>query len=215
MGISLESDIIIIDKNSKEFNYPNYLIKSNVEHQLSCVQNHLIILLSPISTIGQFFMQQTIEDFSLLKHDIVEKLQLCSMEYLREVINFDQLKIKISQIINGFTFDIAISNSIKDERISIAISYINNNYERVIPVEEIAIECHLSPSRFMHLFKEKAGITYRKAQQWNKISRSFSMLSKQSITKTAYQYGFTDSAHYSKVFKQTFGFNPKSIQKLS
>ena len=104
-------------------------------------------------------------------------------------------------------------NHYKDERIKKAIKYLETNFDRVISVKEIAEMCFLSKSRFLHLFKESTGITYRKVQQWNKISKSFVSLRKQSLTETAHQFGFTDSSHYSKVFKETFGFNPKIIQK--
>jgi len=106
-----------------------------------------------------------------------------------------------------------MENHFTDERIKKAIKYLEINFDRVISVKEIAEKCFLSESRFLHLFKENTGITYRKVQQWNKVSKSFSMLRNQSLTETAHQFGFTDSAHYSKVFKETFGFNPKLIQK--
>jgi AraC-like DNA-binding protein len=39
--------------------------------------------------------------------------------------------------------------------------------------------------------------------------KSLPHLTKNSITDTAYTFGFTDSSHYAKTFKETFGVNPK------
>jgi AraC-like DNA-binding protein len=71
------------------------------------------------------------------------------------------------------------------------------------------INCHLSPTRFLHLFKEKTNLNFRRYQLWNKVVKSLPYLIKNSITETAYTFGFSDSSHYTRTFIETFGVTPK------
>ena len=102
-----------------------------------------------------------------------------------------------------------IENHIKDDRIIRVLEFFEENFDRVYSLEEIAKMMHLSPSRFIHLFKEKTGLSFRRYQLWNKIIRSLPYLVTSTITNTAHTFGFTDSSHYSRTFKETFGVTPK------
>lgn len=85
------------------------------------------------------------------------------------------------------------------------------NFEKVLSLEEVAEKCFLSPTRFLHLFKEKTNLTFRRYQLWNKLIQSLPFLVKHSITETAHSFGFSDSSHYIRTFKETFGVTPKFL----
>ncbi len=198
---------------NKSVHFENCLIKSNEEHQLSCQSDHLLFLFNPTSSIGHYLSEMASDNIIGYNHPITDKLKNSATCYLGDSIEFQTFIKDVKVILNDFECKCENDNHFKDDRILDAIKYIEKNSDRVIPLAEIAAVCFLSPSRFLHLFKEKTGLTYRRAQLWFKISQSFPFLSKQSITQTAYQFGFTDSAHYSKVFKQNFGFSPKRFSK--
>ncbi|WBX75661.1 AraC family transcriptional regulator [Tenacibaculum ovolyticum] len=213
INISLNTEIILTKKNNEIAEFKSFLIKSNVTHQLSCEKEHLLLLFYPTSPIGHYLNQLSNNEISEFKHPILKELRKCGIDFLNEKINFENVVLQISSLLDVFKGECETENFYKDERIKKAIKYLEANFNRVISLKEIAKICFLSESRFLHLFKENTGITFRKVQQWNKVSKSFSMLRKQNLTETAHQFGFTDSSHYSKVFKETFGFNPKLIQK--
>jgi len=213
ISISLKSKIIITKENGEELEFNNFLIKSNITHQLSCGEQHLLLLFYPTSSIGHYLNQLSNNGITEYNHPIFEQLKICSINFLEKRIDFKRTVFEIRCLLSAFNCECENENHYKDNRIKEVIEYLENNINRIISVKEISERAHLSESRFLHLFKENTGITYRKVQQWNRISKSFSHLKKQSLAETAFQFGFTDSAHYSKVFKQTFGFNPKLIQK--
>jgi len=214
LSISLGSDIIIFNGSKKLYHHKSYLIKSNVSHRMTCKEEQLLLLFYPTSTTGHFLKEFSKDNISEFKHPIVEKLKQNSLNYINGITSFENAVTEISDSLKKFICECEEQNHFDDERIIKALKYLDENVERVIPLKEMAEKCYLSESRFLHLFKEKTGITYRKVQQWNKVSQSFSMIKKQSLTETAHQFGFADSAHYTKVFKDTFGFNPKRIQKI-
>ena len=213
LGISLDVPIEIIDAHGSVFLYSNYLIKSNCKHQLICSGNQLVLLLSPTSSVGHYLAMYSPVEITEFIHPVAKKMKQSALNYLHNQINFETFIAEINQSFTQFSCYCDTQDHYADQRIKTAITYLEKNYQRIVPVEEVADQCHLSTSRFLHLFKEKTGITYRKAQQWNKISKSFSVISTQSLTQTAHQFNFTDSAHYSKVFTETFGFSPSTLLK--
>lgn len=215
LSISLSSKITLKDKNDSLNSFGSFVVKSNVPHQLDCETEHLLFLFHPTFSIGYHLQQISKEGIFKFQNLITKNLKAIGMDYLTDKIDFDRFVTVIKQQLNMLLCDCEDNNHFEDDKIIFAINYLQENFERNIPVEEVAQKCYLSQSRFLHRFKEKTGVTYRKAQQWHKVSQSFKQLMNQSITTTAHQYGFTDSAHFSKVFKETFGFNPKTVIKLS
>jgi len=213
INISLDSELILTKGNNEISKLKNFLIKSNVTHQLTCKTEHLLLLFYPTSSIGYYLDQLSDNDITEFKHPILKQLKICCINFLNGKIDFRNVVSEISRLLEPFTYKHEMEEFYKDHRITDAIKYLEVNFNRVISLKEIAEIHFLSESRFLHLFKENTGITFRKFQQWNKVSKSFSTLLKQNLTETAHQFGFTDSSHYSKVFKETFGFTPKSIQK--
>jgi AraC-like DNA-binding protein len=102
-----------------------------------------------------------------------------------------------------------LDNHLQDDRIIKAFEFIDKNFEKVLSLEEVAEYCYLSPTRFLHLFKEKTNLNFRRYQLWNKVVKSLPYLMKNSITGTAYTFGFSDSSHYTRTFIETFGVTPK------
>jgi AraC-like DNA-binding protein len=102
-----------------------------------------------------------------------------------------------------------LDNHLQDNRIIKAFEFIGNNFEKVLSLEEVADYCSLSSTRFLHLFKEKTNLNFRRYQLWNKLVKSLPYLTKNSIADTAYTFGFSDSSHYTRTFIETFGVTPK------
>ncbi len=171
------------------------------------------MLFYPTSSVGHYFNQVSKNEIIEYNHPILEQLKEHSLDFLEKKIDFKSTVFEINRLLSTFKCECENENHYKDPRIKKAIEYLESNFDRIISIKEISEKIYLSESRFLHIFKENTGITYRKVQQWNRISKSISKIKKQSLTETAHQFGFTDSAHYSKVFKQTFGFNPKLIQR--
>lgn len=103
-----------------------------------------------------------------------------------------------------------------DKRIWRVIYFMSDNVESIIKAKEAAELCHLSESRFLHLFKKETGINFRKAQIWNRLVRAFTLLhTDKKLIEIAYLSGFTDNAHFNKKYRECFGLVPKTFKKNS
>lgn len=82
---------------------------------------------------------------------------------------------------------------------------------RAVPpaLKQAAQQFALSPSRLSHLFSAEMGITYSAFRKWRKLIATLeSVASGTKLTAAAHDGGFSDSAHFSRTFKATFGLSP-------
>jgi AraC-like DNA-binding protein len=72
----------------------------------------------------------------------------------------------------------------------------------------------VSESRLIHLFKKETGTTIRKYILWNKLQQAIKFhLLGNSLKQSASLSGFTDAAHFNRVFVSNYGINPSSMLK--
>lgn len=212
LSIPLEKSISIKTGKGTITSELPILIQSNIVHRFNSKTKHFLLLINPASTIGHFWKTSAM-------HEIQEFNSSPALD-LKNILTDTTLKQeertnRINQII--FSYDCFCRSSIHhgDPRVNKALAYLKENYDSIVPLEEIAGYCHLSPGRFLHFFKEQTGITYRRAQLWIKIVQALSMIGKMSFTQIAHSVGFADSAHFSRTFKENFGFGPREFSRIS
>ena len=104
----------------------------------------------------------------------------------------------------------------RDVRLLRALDHIQSLDIKAITVEELASIAALSESRFQHLFSEQIGIPIRRYLLWRRLHDSISAIKAGTdLTAAAHLGGFSDSAHFSRTFKETFGLSPSSLFKNS
>ncbi len=94
--------------------------------------------------------------------------------------------------------------------VSAVIEYMNANYRTVLPVEEYARMCHLSKSRFEHVFKEHTGKTPIGYLYRVRIDIAMQLLETTDlrISAIAEETGFNDANYFTRVFKKYTGTTP-------
>ena len=103
-----------------------------------------------------------------------------------------------------------------DERVSHGIERLRSDAETHLSVGEIAARVELSESRFSHLFTEQIGVSMRRYQLWIRLRDAIHLLARGgSLTDTAHEAGFSDSAHLTRTFRQMLGIAPSALLKHS
>lgn len=78
----------------------------------------------------------------------------------------------------------------------------------------LAAAAALSESRFNHLFREQTGVSFRSYRVWSQVRTAMSRIDPScNLTSAALEGGFTDSSHFSRTFRKTFGMTPSSVLK--
>lgn len=77
---------------------------------------------------------------------------------------------------------------------------------------QLATAVHLSPSRFIALFRTHAGMPVRNYVLWRRLQLAAEqVLAGASITQAAHASGFSDAAHLSRSFRQILGAAPSEL----
>lgn len=95
-----------------------------------------------------------------------------------------------------------------------SIEYMRENINHVITLEELARVAGLSVSHYCAVFKQKTMQTPLQLHTSMKVQRACQLLQnrQQTIKAIAYNLGFFDQYHFSKVFKQIMGVSPKAFR---
>ena len=101
-----------------------------------------------------------------------------------------------------------------DRRIVDVIDLIKSSPTKSIAFKTMLKVSALSESRLMHLFKKETGVTIRKFILWTKLQHAIKLHQVgNSLKRSASLSGFTDAAHFNRVFVSNYGLNPSSMLK--
>ncbi len=92
-----------------------------------------------------------------------------------------------------------------------SLSYIWQNYQKTLTVENLADYAHMSSSVFHKIFKETTGSTpvqYIKKMRLNK-AKSFIIHDNMPANQAAHKVGYESPSQFSREFKRYFGVSPK------
>lgn len=98
------------------------------------------------------------------------------------------------------------------------IDYMNKNYKTALPVSDYAKMCHLSKSRFEHVFKENTGTTPLGYLFRIRTMAAVNLLENTElrVSDIAEEVGFSDANYFTRIFKKHTGTSPtKYKSKLS
>jgi AraC-like DNA-binding protein len=104
----------------------------------------------------------------------------------------------------------------KNYAVNQIISYLNENYEHKISLEQIAHNMYLSPVYISKIFKEETGespINYLIKIRLEKAKDILLNTESDSIKNIANQVGYDDVYHFSKLFKKYYGISPLYYRK--
>lgn len=110
--------------------------------------------------------------------------------------------------------DAAASTS-QSEKLKAMLQYIQQHYADELSVAEAADFCHVSPSYFMHFFKENTGMTFVQYLNDYRLRQAARMLEKEdcSIMEAALSCGFNNLSYFHKRFREYYGMTPKEFVK--
>ncbi|OQY30880.1 MAG: hypothetical protein B6241_15190 [Spirochaetaceae bacterium 4572_59] len=97
------------------------------------------------------------------------------------------------------------------------ISFMENNLDRTVYINELLKISHMSESSLLRAFKKITGKSPLDYHLNKRIDRACSFLtnSNKTITMIAYDLGFTDSNYFSRQFKKIKGLTPREFRKRS
>lgn len=95
-----------------------------------------------------------------------------------------------------------------------AKNYIHDKLHQHVSLDELTVEIGMSKYHFIRLFKKVFGLSPYQYQKVKRVEYAKTLLQKGvNVAEVAIQLGYTDTASFSKSFKQVSGINPSDIKK--
>lgn len=95
------------------------------------------------------------------------------------------------------------------------LSYVENNLEDVLSLEDIAGQFFVSKYYVAHLFKDTLGISLHQYIIKKRLDECRNAItSGESITSSYERFGFRDYSSFFKAFRKEYGMSPKEYQNL-
>lgn len=99
-----------------------------------------------------------------------------------------------------------------DPRIVRAISRIGRFSGEPVTADICAAEAGLSASRFLHLFKQDTGISFRSFRAWKRARHLLHFANQNlNLAHLAQDIGYPDSTHFSHSIRRFYGLKPRAI----
>jgi AraC-like DNA-binding protein len=100
-----------------------------------------------------------------------------------------------------------------DPRVQAMIEYAQANLDKPITLAQATSRIGLSPSRLRHLFVEETGLAFKTYVLWLRMQRAVERYAAgATLTAAAHEAAFSDSAHFSRTFRRTFGVAAASLR---
>lgn len=182
------------------------------------------------STVNSKYVDPVIQDSMLpaICIDQSEPWHKPFREYLLRIIDLDEKKPDFYELditiclqsmwrllLEHITYEPQASreNSLEYDRIKKILSYIEENYQNKITLNDIAGHIHLCESECTRLFKRHMNTTLFAFLQEYRIERSLEFLQDdRPVSAVADKAGFSDPNYYSKVFAKIKGCSPREYR---
>ena len=99
-----------------------------------------------------------------------------------------------------------------DPRVVRAIARIGRFSGERVTADICAAEAGLSASRFLHLFKQETGISFRSFRAWKRARHLLHFANQDlNLAHLAQDIGYPDSTHFSHSIRRFYGLKPRAI----
>ena len=99
-----------------------------------------------------------------------------------------------------------------DPRVARSIVQIGKFCGEPVTAASCAAAAGLSPSRFLHLFKEETGISFRSFRAWKRARHLLHFANQDiNLAHLAQDIGYPDSTHFSHSIRRFYGLKPRAI----
>ncbi|WP_299361968.1 AraC family transcriptional regulator [Winogradskyella sp.] len=104
----------------------------------------------------------------------------------------------------------------KPDWINTINTVLQDRWQEFVSLDELSSELGLHPVTISKTFSKHANCTLADYMRKLKVERAINMIlnSTDSLTEIAYQCGFSDQSHMTRLFKHYIGFNPKNLRKI-
>lgn len=155
--------------------------------------------------------------------ELLEKIRVEGMKadpWYRQLCNALMLECLITLLRESGTreenWDYPEEQEIKDSVVHKAVTFINNNYQRHLTLQEISDFCCYSPEYLSRRFQRNLGMTIHHYLMHARIqkAREYLKYSEKTIKEITFLIGFKSIHHFTRAFKKQVGSTPAQWREI-
>lgn len=206
------------DRISHRGGFRGKVVNSNIDHELDGGKDLRVLMqFDPQSSQGIklnyiYLLKEKIKD---VESELIEKFSDRFINCWREKVSSDEAYELNTEFVNQLCGNLEFYYT-QDKRIQFVSNYLAENPYEGLTAKSLSLQCGISESRLLHLFKEKMGITIRNYILWIRLVKGLQHISKgREMAEAASLAGFSDHPHFSRTFMKMFGHPPSTLLKNS
>lgn len=218
--ISMHSSFNCTIGETHHHNIKGFLVNQDIPHSCTADDTGVIVFFIDSESHLGFLLKKILNGNSFLDIEkiLTEEQLKCFTSQVTPMPPINELR-RISDELLQLIFP-AQKEQYKipiDQRVTTAMEYIDLNMDSPIDLNYISKRIFLSPERTRHLFAQETGIPFSQYVLWKRIKAVMTQVIKKQtpLVNAAIQCGFTDQAHFTRLFKRTFGISAKHLLKNS
>ena len=189
-------------------------VKAGARHLLEADGMLAFIFVEPESRLGRALSLSLFREADIVALDPQIVPLLRPLEHALTGQPDREKMLEIARLVIGH-LEPGVAESNVDPRIRRIIDQAAAHLDKPLTLQGAADGIYLSQSRLRHLFVEQTGLPFKTYLLWLRLVRAMEIYSAgKSLTEAAHQAGFSDSAHFSRIFRRTFGLPATTLTRI-
>jgi AraC-like DNA-binding protein len=207
--VSIEAGLRLTAGNGRENHGELFVVPPNLRHTIASEHRSAICLVIEPETVRAGAVEKLAERLSGAEAPLFARRIRAAYAELRRRQRSDDIT---SAEFDTMCFGEALPPRIIDPRVARALVQIGRIGGAPVTAAGCAAAAGLSSSRFLHLFKQQTGISFRAFRAW-KRARHLLHFANQNINLAhlAQDIGYPDSTHFSHSIRRFYGLKPRAI----
>lgn len=211
--VGLNGDIAIEDAFGSVSRSPGFLIPSNLPHRV--ISDHprggvdsLMVFVESFSLLGKRLSSRG--GGACRSIDSIDELRVSTIRGLigKQRCYGSALVEEVVSTLMGQTWHVRAM----DRRVALAIDHIERGFNDPDVFQRIAEALGISHRYLRKIFEHETGMTMQRFRLWSKLKKAIDhALSGGTLTHASLLAGFSDSAHFSRTFRDMFGASPSQV----
>lgn len=187
----------------EEFREEVYRLVRGIEEKKYLLETHVKSVFLEIV----YFMRRKLQDLSAAP---IEEMVLIS---IHDAATFQECKAWLLDHVTAF-MDV-VNASKRSPAITEVCRYVEKNYMHNVSLQEAAEIVHLNKTYLSGLFKKEMGVNFNDYLTRIRLDKARELIvtNQCNIGELAEKVGYTNSSHFTKVFKKTIGMSPLEFKK--
>ena len=202
---------VVVHTGTDEWSARACIVPTAVDHSFSATGGPLVLLLvEPSGSRGRALQQFALRSKGIELAPVLEALRPSPSQVDTPERTLSWCNQVISALI-GRELLLADLVGIRAE-VRSALEYVVAELDSVPRLKEAARRTNLSSTRLTHLFSSQGGMPFRRFVLWKRLEHVVAKVQcGHDLTTASASAGFSDSAHFSRVFRSTFGLAPSAV----